>query len=208
VTSLQFFFDPACPWTWITSRWVVDVAPHRGLDITWRIFSLRHRNRDNPDYDWIRDELDAQHPAMRVIAAAQHEYGSDAVGRLYTAFGTLIHHEGDDNLDRIDEGIAWAGLDPAIIDAAADAGWDDSIVKSTDDGSSLVGDDAGIPIVAVDGAVATYFGPVLSPAPTGDGALALWDALMTLQRLDGVYEIKRTRDTRPILGARPLVGSR
>lgn len=200
---VQFYFDPACPWTWITSRWVVDVAAQRGFDITWLPFSLRHRNIDNAGYDRIRDELDAQHPGMRVIEAARHQYGNDAVGGLYTAFGTLIHHDRDDNLARLAEGIAMANLPPVLIDAANDDSFDAGIIASTEAGRAIVGDDAGIPIVVVDGARSTFFGPVLSPAPTGADAVELWDAFVTLGRFDGLYEIKRTRSVGPIFGPRP-----
>ncbi|MCU1368261.1 MAG: disulfide bond formation protein DsbA [Ilumatobacteraceae bacterium] len=203
MSPVQFYFDPACPWTWITARWVVDVAEQRHFDITWLPFSLRHRNIDNPGYDRIRDELDAQHPGMRVIEAARHQYGNDAVGRLYTAFGTLIHHDRDDNLTRLAEGIAMANLPPVLIDAATDESFDAGIIASTDAGRAIVGDDAGIPIVVIDGAKSTFFGPVLSPAPTGAEAVELWDAFVTLSRFDGLYEIKRTRSVGPIFGPRP-----
>ena len=202
-TPVTFFFDPACPWTWITARWLTEVSERRDLAVTWRLFSLRFRNKDNPGYDWIRDELDAQHPAMRVLAATEAVHGNAAVGRLYTSLGTLIHHDRDGNLERLAEGIAAAGLPADLIAAGDEQAWDEVIEASTLEGWALVGDDAGIPIVQMDGAVTTYFGPVLSPAPTGDDALALWDALVTLGRLEGVYEIKRTRSVGPQFGARP-----
>ncbi len=205
MTPVRFFFDPACPWTWITSRWVVEVAPQRDLDVTWRMFSLRYRNKDNPGYDWIRDELDAQHPGMRIIAAAEERFGNDAVGRLYTSFGTIIHHDGDDDLTRLADGIELAGLPADLIDAADDESWDEPIIRSTDEGWALVGDDAGIPIAAIDGAVAGYFGPVLNPAPTGTDALTLWDAMAALATIDGVYEVKRTKTGRPQFGPRPEI---
>ncbi|HZY06584.1 MAG TPA: DsbA family protein, partial [Ilumatobacteraceae bacterium] len=92
-SALQFYFDPACPWTWITSRWVVEVAEQRKLPITWQLFSLRYHNKENAGYDWIRDRLDDQYAGMRVLAAVQKHHGNDAVGRLYTALGTLIHYD-------------------------------------------------------------------------------------------------------------------
>jgi hypothetical protein len=202
---IDFWFDPACPWTWITSRWVVEVAGPRELDVTWRTFSLRHRNKDNPGYDGIRDQLDAQLPGLRVIEAARAAHGDDAVGPLYTALGTLIHHDGDTNLERLVEGIAMAGLPASLIHAGSDASWDAAIEKGTRAGLDLMGDDVGIPYIVVPGHPATFFGPVLSPAPTGDDAVALWDAFVTLGRFEGLYEIKRSRNTRPIFGARPAV---
>lgn len=203
MAPVQFYFDPACPWTWITARWVVDVAEQQHFDIVWKTFSLRHRNRDNPGYDRLRAELDAQHPGMRVIEAARARYGNDAVGRLYTAFGTLIHHDHDDNLTRLGEGIAMAGLDADLIGAGSDESWDDGIIDSTEAGLALVGQDAGIPIVVVEGATSIFFGPVMSPAPTGIDAVELWNAFVVIGKFDGLYEIKRTRNVGPIFGPRP-----
>ncbi len=201
--AVQFYFDPVCPWTWITSRWLVEVAEHRDLQITWNQFSLRYYNKTNPGYDWLREEMEDQHPGMRVLAATKQHHGNAAVGRLYTSLGTLIHHDGDERLVRLAEGIAAAGLPADLIEAGSDSGWDAVIIESTDRAVDLVGKDAGIPIVVIDGAEHTYFGPVLSPAPTGDKALELWDAYVVLGSIDGIYEIKRTRDVRPLLPARP-----
>lgn len=201
--EVRFFFDPACPWTWITSRWLVEVAEQRSLGISWETFSLRHRNRDNPDYDWIRDELNTQHRAMRVIEAGRSRHGNDAVGRLYTALGTLIHHDGDADLTRLDEAIVAAGLEPQLIAAGDDDAWDASIIASTEAGRALIGDDAGILLIVIPDNPAILFGPVLSPAPTGQAALDLWDVFVTLGHFEGLYEIKRTKTTGPIFGPRP-----
>ncbi len=202
-TAVQFYFDPACPWTWITSRWVVEVAGDRDFQITWQLFSLRYHNKTNPGYDWIRDRLDDQHPAMRILAATKQFHGNAAVGRLYTALGSLIHHDDDEPLTRLADAIAAAGLPADLIEAGSDASWDAVIEESTRSAYDIVGKEVGIPIVVIDGALNTYFGPVLSPAPTGDQALELWDVLVALGRIPGVYEIKRTREVGPQLPARP-----
>lgn len=203
-TAVQFYFDPVCPWTWIASRWLVEVAERRDLQITWNQFSLRYHNKTNPAYDWLRDEMEDQHPGMRVLAATKQHHGNAAVARLYTTLGTQIHHDGDERLVRLTEAIAAAGLPAGLIETGSDASWDAVIIESTDRGVALVGKDAGIPIVVIDGAEHTYFGPVLSPAPTGDKALELWDAYVVLGSIDGIYEIKRTRDVRPLLPPRPV----
>lgn len=207
MTPVQFYFDPACPWTWITARWVVDVAEQRDFDIIWKTFSLRFHNRDNPGYDRIRASLDDQHPGVRIIESARERFGNDAVGRLYTSFGTLIHHDGDEHLTRLAEGIASAGLPADLIDAGSEASWDAGIEASTNAAIALVGKDVGIPIVVLDGAKSTFFGPVMSPAPTGSEAAALWDAFVALNSFDGVYEIKRTREVGPQFGPRPVMKS-
>jgi hypothetical protein len=208
MTPVQFYFDPACPWTWITSRWVVDVAGQRGFDIIWKSFSLRYHNRENPGYDWIRERLNDQLPGLRVICAARERFGNDAVGRLYTSFGTLIHYDDDESLTRLAEGIANAGLPADLIDAGSDPSWDEGLEASTDAAIGIVGKDAGIPLIIVDGAKSTFFGPVLSPAPTGHDAAELWDAFVALGKFDGLYEIKRSREVGPILGPRPDLNAR
>ncbi|MEP7115519.1 MAG: DsbA family protein [Ilumatobacteraceae bacterium] len=205
-SAVQFYFDPACPWTWITSRWVVEVAEQRDLQITWQLFSLRYHNKTNPGYDRIREALNDQHPAMRILAATKRRHGNAAVGKLYTALGALIHHDDDEHLLRLTEAIAAAGLPADIVEVGSDASWDSVIEESTHSAYDLVGKEVGIPIVVIDGAETTYFGPVLSPAPTGDEALKLWDAYVVLGSIHGVYEIKRARDVDPLFGPRPTLG--
>ena len=203
--EVRFYFDPACPWTWITSRWMVEVAPQRDLTVRWETFSLLHRNRDNPAYDWVRDELHAQYPSLRIIEAARNHIGNDGVDRIYTSLGTLIHHDGDSNLDRLAEAVASAGLDPEFLAAGHDPSFDAAIIASTEEGWRLIGDDGGIPLIVIPGQRAPLFGPVLSPAPTGPDALDLWDTFVSLGRFNGLYEIKRSRATEPQFGARPPV---
>jgi hypothetical protein len=207
MTDIRFFFDPACPWTWSTGRWVTEVAPHRNLSITWETFSLRYRNHDNPRYDWIRAELDAQYPALRIIEATRTQHGNDAVASLYTALGTLIHHQQDDNLTRLPEALAMAGLPAQLIAEGVNVSWDDAIETSTEHGRALIGDDAGIPLIVIPNNPAIFFGPVLSPAPVGLAALELWDAFAALGKFEGLYEIKRTRNTRPIFTPLPATSS-
>lgn len=182
---------------------MVEVAEARNIEIEWVIFSLRHRNRDNPGYDWLRPELNAQHPPMRVLAAAGTLHGNEAVGRLYTALGTLIHHDGDNHMKRLADAIEMAGLPADIIDHADNEAWDESIIATTEEARSIIGDDAGIPLIVIPGSEATFFGPVLSPAPTGADALVLWDAFVTLGQFGGLFEVKRSRTTGPIFGPRP-----
>jgi hypothetical protein len=182
---------------------MVEVAEARGIEIEWVIFSLRHRNRDNPGYDRLRAELNAQHAAVRVLAATKTLHDDAAVGRLYTALGTLIHHDGDEHMTRLAEAIEMAGLPADIIEHADNPAWDESIVASTEEGRAIIGDDAGIPLIVIPGNPSTFFGPVLSPAPTGQDALDLWDAFVTLGRFEGLYEIKRSRNTGPVFGPRP-----
>jgi len=207
MTEVDFYFDASCPWTWIVSRWVTEVAPARELHIRWRTFSLWHRN------EWSGrtlseehcERLLAQYRGFRVIEAARAEFGDDAVGALYTAFGARIHHDGDRLLAGLPDAVAASGLPASLLAAADDASWDAVIDDSTRDATALVGDDVGIPIIALEGGSGhtTFFGPVLSPAPTGDAALRFWDIFVALGEFEGLYEIKRSRRTGPIFGPRP-----
>jgi DSBA-like thioredoxin domain len=202
MTAVDFWFDPACPWTWITSRWMTEVAAARDLDVTWKTFSLLHLNGES-----ISDEygapLRAQWSGLRVIQAARSAYGNDAVAALYTAFGAHIHHDGDRNLDGLKAAVMEAGVDPSVLAHADDESLDASIRTSTDEGSALVGKGVGIPIIRPVGARSVFFGPVMSPAPVGDDAVKVWDAYLLLSQVEGVYEIKRTREVGPHMGARP-----
>lgn len=202
--TVDFYFDPGCPWTWMTSRWAVEAAEARGVEIQWRTYSLKVKNADNPNLpEMYRERQEAQFGALRVIEAARAAHGNEAVGRLYTQLGAIIHHDGDVAVGGLAGAIAAAGLGPELLAAADDDRWDDGIVASTAQARSLVGEDVGVPILVFEGSTNTYFGPVVSPAPTGQDALDLWDALVALSRIPGVYEIKRSRSGGPQLGPRP-----
>ena len=197
MTDVDFWFDPACPWTWITSRWMTEVEQARHLNVTWRTFSLLHHNREGEMPDQYRKPLIAQWRGLRVIEAARAGYGNDAVAALYTAFGSAIHLHGDDSLESLASAVEAAGVDPSVLSHADDESWDHGIRLSTDTGSALVGKDVGIPIIGIEGAKSVFFGPVMSPAPTGDDAVKVWDAYQLLTEVEGVYEIKRTREVGP-----------
>ncbi len=202
MTAVDFWFDPACPWTWITSRWMVEVAPLRDLDITWKTFSLLHLNGSGIS-DEYRLPLEGQWAGLRVIEAARAGYGNDAVAALYTAFGAHIHHDGDELLSGLAAAVGEAGVDPTVLAHGDDASWDHGIRMSTDEGIALVGKGVGIPIIRIAGSKSVMFGPVMSPAPTGDDALKVWDAFALLAQVEGVYEVKRTREVGPAFSARP-----
>ena len=204
VTAIDFYFDPACPWTWITAVWVREVAPHRDLDVTWKTYSLLVKNGEGMP-DQYRLPIEAQWAGLRVIEKARHDYGNEAVSALYRSFGTAIHHDGDDLLADLATYVAAAGVDSSVLSAADDASLDKGIHASTAVGVELVGADVGIPIIAVENLPMTYFGPVMSPAPTGEDAVRLWDAYVTLASIEGVYELKRTRTIGPSFGTRPTI---
>lgn len=193
---VDFWFDPICPWAWMTSRWMVAVAAQREIDLHWHIMSLAVLNegRDLPaDYRALMDR--ARGPA-RVVNAARQRHGQEVVGDLYTALGTRIHPGGQDFPEAISGALAELGL-PAQLAAIADSDeLDESLRASHQEGIALVGEDVGTPIVAINGV--GYFGPVLTPAPTGEEALRLFDGLVLVTSVPGMYELKRTRTQGPV----------
>jgi 2-hydroxychromene-2-carboxylate isomerase len=182
--KLDFFFDPGCPWTWRTSRWVLDVAPRRDITVRWRAYSLDMKN-----------ELPAStaQGALRIVEAVWADHGDEPIGRLYTEVGTRFHVDEDSSLAGVAAALEAAGLDSTYLSAAGEERWDAEIRWSMNEAIGVVGDDVGVPILVLDGKVG-FCGPVMEPAPTGDSALELWDHVVALARTPGVYELKRSRN--------------
>ena len=199
--NVEFWFDPACPWCWMTSRWLTEVSEVRGFDVTWNSFSLHFLNegRDMPA-DKHEQHLKMLAP-LRVIEKARELHGDAVIGKLYTELGTRIHPGGRSDIDEIiAEALAAADLPADLAEVAHRVGdeedeLDARLRASTARALDLVGRDVGIPIIAVDGHA--FFGPVVSPAPTGDAALKLFDGVVAAAGVEGFYELKRTRDVGP-----------
>ncbi|MFJ5957092.1 DsbA family protein [Paenarthrobacter sp. NPDC092416] len=196
VNKADFWFDPACPFAWITSRWIGEVEEVRGIETEWHVMSLSVLNegRELPaDY---RAKMDANWGPVRVIIAAQELHGSGYVKPLYDAMGEQIHHEGNKDLDSvIEKALAEAGL-PAELARFADSDeYDQQLRASHESGISLVGQDVGTPVVAVNGTA--FFGPVLTRIPRGEQAGEIWDAAVTLAGYPHFFELKRSRTERP-----------
>lgn len=195
--SIEFWFDPSCPWAWMTSRWVEEVASVRQLDVTWKVMSLAVLNEDTD----VSEEYQAFFPRAlrytRLVQAAQELHGQETVKALYDALGALIHPGGQTDPDVvIPAALAEVGL-PAEFAAHADSdAFDVQMRISHFDGIQRVGQDVGTPIIAVNDVA--FFGPVMSPAPTGKQALALWDGVVAAAGFDGFFELKRTRTREPI----------
>jgi 2-hydroxychromene-2-carboxylate isomerase len=195
-TIAEFWFDTLCPWAWLTSRWMVEVEKVRDVTVRWRPMSLAilHAERDLPT-DYLERVAQGWGP-LRVCVAAGQEHGPDAVGALYTAFGTRFHSQQlPKDRPTIEAAVAEAGLPVALADAMDDPSYDDAIRSSHDEGMALVGLDVGTPIIQVEGTA--FFGPVVTPAPKGEAAGRLWDGVLLVAQTPGFYEIKRTRDRRP-----------
>lgn len=197
-TPVDFWFDPTCPWAWLTSRWILEVAGHRPLELRWHLMSLTVLNEGRSDLSarWHRD-LAVRLEPVRVCAAAADRYGPGVLGRLYTELGTRFHlHKAPKERATYAAALAAAGLDPALADAAGSTAFDAAVRASHHDGIGRVGTDVGTPVVAV-GDVA-FFGPVVTPAPRGEAAVRLWDGVLAVAGTDGFFELKRTRTRDPL----------
>jgi hypothetical protein len=195
--AVEFWFDPVCPFCWMTSRWLNEVAPQRDLEIDWRPISLLFKNDTQPDSPFYAPAVRTR-DLLRVVESVRAAGGSAAIGALYTEFGRRIHNHGDIDFDvaPILDGL---GLDPAHADALGDASFDAAIHAAMDDGLALTGDDVGTPILAVTGRHGRVglFGPVIEALPDGDDALRLWDGFIAMAETPGFFELKRTRTGAP-----------
>ena len=195
---VQFWFDPACPFCWLTSRWLVRVAAHREVTIEWLPISLLEKNGTREGEPFF-SELKASHGMLRVVEALRAAGHADLVGRLYTELGRALHvDEVAVDMRHILEGL---GLDPRFAAAAVDERHDAGIVAAMEDGLALVGDAVGTPIIAVERPDGTgrvgLFGPVITALPDIDASLRLWDGFIAMVETDGFYELKRTRAEAP-----------
>ncbi|NNE73690.1 MAG: disulfide bond formation protein DsbA [Acidimicrobiales bacterium] len=178
----------------------MDVAPERDLTVNWRSISLLIKNKVEPDSEYY-EPVSATHNMLRVMEAMRAAGAEAAIGDLYTDLGQRIHHR--QQLMDIDlaAAVAATGADRSLAEAANDASFDDAVRAETEAGLALVGEDVGTPIVAIEtepGSWQGYFGPVISPAPTGEAALRLWDNLVGLMEFPELFELKRTRNVGPI----------
>ncbi|MFI6933153.1 DsbA family protein [Streptomyces sp. NPDC050287] len=205
-TPVDFWFDPLCPWAWMTSRWVLEVQKARDIDIRWHIMSLAVLNEDKIDElpEEYRDMLATKAwKPVRVATAAWQKHGADVLGPLYTALGTRFHNNGEGpTTEAIAAALKEAGLPADLIEYADqdDFEFDAQLRASHREGIEKVGQEVGTPVIAVpgpDGQEIAFFGPVVTPAPQGDDALRLWDGTLAVASVPGFYEIKRTRTKGP-----------
>lgn len=198
IPRVDFWFDPACPWAWMTSRWIVNVAEQREIDLHWHIMSLSVLNEGRDLDEGYRAMLDRAWGPVRVINAARERHGEQVLGDLYTAFGTRIHLRKEGQSPELIAGaLADVGLEADLAEFATSDELDESLRASHAEGIALVGQDVGTPIVAINGK--GYFGPVVTPAPKGEAALRLFEGLVLITSVDGFYELKKTRELGPIL---------
>ncbi|WP_460849099.1 mycothiol-dependent nitroreductase Rv2466c family protein [Nocardioides ultimimeridianus] len=194
----DFWFDPLCPFAWISSRWILEVEKVRDIQVSWHVMSLAYLNQDRDIDDWYREFLKPAWGPVRVLIAAQQQYGDGVLLPLYTALGERIHvggrslrDEADHGRSLIAEALAEAGLPADLVDAMDDGALDHAVVKSHHEGMDQVGDDVGTPTISVNGSA--FFGPVLSKIPRGEEAGRLWDGCVAVASFPYFYELKRSR---------------
>lgn len=195
--TADFWFDPVCPWTWLTSRWMLEVTKVREVTVRWHLFSLVQLNEGRDVSADYRKLLATAYGPIRVIAAARAHSGDDIVLPLYTAMGTRIHVQGNEDFpSAIDAALAELGLPGELAEAATSTRFDDAIRADHDKGIEQVGDDVGVPIVKFEGVA--FFGPVVTPSPKGEAAGRLWDGVLLVAGTPEFFELKRSRTQDPI----------
>jgi protein-disulfide isomerase-like protein with CxxC motif len=198
LTPVDFWFDPLCPWAWITSRWMLEVQQVRPVQVHWHVMSLAVLNEGKTDMPERYVELMRQAwGPVRVAIAAEQRFGPEVLGPLYTALGTRFHQE---KLPRdratVEAALAEAGLPTDLADAMESTEYDEALRASHTEGIERVGYEVGTPILSMNGT--SIFGPVVTPIPRGEAAAKLWDGVNLVTQTDGFFELKRSRTRDPI----------
>jgi Mycothiol-dependent nitroreductase Rv2466c len=194
----DFWFDPVCPWAWMTSRWMLEVERVRPVSTRWHVMSLSILNDGRELSEHYQRLMDEAWGPARVCIAAVEEHGSEVLLPLYTALGIRFHPRREPkDRETIEAALAEAGLPESLVDAMDSTAHDEALHRSHREGMDQVGDDVGTPVISVGGSA--LFGPVVSPTPRGEQAGRLWDGFLLVAQTDGFFELKRSRTRAPIL---------
>ncbi len=202
--TFQFFFDPVCPWTWMTSRWLLDAAEQTGATVEWHNLSLAVVNADSEIPEQYRAAVKASVKAHRVIAALLADGEQGLAGDFYTEWGRQVHHDGvQPSAELVGQVASTAGAG-RWASAADDESWDAAVERSTIEGQALAGGgDVGSPVLSFGSPRVGVFGPIVSPPPQGDAAVALLDQVVAAASNPAFFELKRGRNDGPRMGPRP-----
>lgn len=187
------WFDPLCPFAWLTSRWILEVEKIRPIEVTWHVMSLAYLNKDKDIPEEYRAMLEGAWGPVRVLIKVEQEHGNEALLPLYTAMGNRVHVE-QRGISRevVVEALAEVGLPATLIDSFDDESLDEAVARSHHEGMDPVGDDVGTPTIHVNGTA--FFGPVITKTPRGEQAGRLWDGIVLAAEYPLFFELKRSRN--------------
>lgn len=199
----DFYFDPACPWSWRASRWLCEVAEQRQVSVRWRSFAWALHGHLGDQPLERRLEMAASARSLRLVEAVRATHGDDPIGELYTRLGSGFHEQGLHAFEHAVGVVTSMGLHPAFVDALDDARWDDVVRRSMADASTIADGHPDTPLLVLlgDGPMRGFHGPLYDPAPTGLAALSAWDGLVALIAAPGFLGLSRAHE--PLTTSKP-----